>query len=39
MGFNSAFKELMNTVTAANAARVEANIQQIDSCFHSDADD
>jgi len=30
---------VMNTLTAANAASVEANIQQIDSCLHSDANE
>jgi len=30
---------VMNPLTAANAASVETNIQQIVSCLHSDADE
>jgi len=30
---------VMNPLTAANAASVEANIQQTDSCLHSDAEE
>jgi hypothetical protein len=30
---------VMNPLTAVNAASVEANIQQTDSCLHSDADE